>query len=251
MMTKDDYQHFVCIVAGDNPEELLKPYDKTIKKDPYIKYKYKDADLIKSKYIEFYEGLLKIEDETVDKEELKEIIDDLKSMDTDEFYTDLTIDLIIDKETGDALSTENLDGKYISYCMGKIFSIPFLTKDGREVFQCRKSDVDWDKIHLSGGDIYSRAWEMVMEGSEPTTDYEKTIFENMKDKTFYFQKFETKENYIISNTAFWGYAFLSEKKGWMDASEVDSQFVWMSNYYDLFIKNLPDDTLLTIYECMK
>ena len=66
MMTKDDYQHFVCIVAGDNPEELLKPYDKTIKKDPYIKYKYKDADLIKSKYIEFYEGLLKIEDETVD-----------------------------------------------------------------------------------------------------------------------------------------------------------------------------------------
>ena len=29
MMTKDDYQHFVCIVAGSNPEELMKQYDET------------------------------------------------------------------------------------------------------------------------------------------------------------------------------------------------------------------------------
>ena len=92
---------------------------------------------------------------------------------------------------------------------------------------------------------------MVMEKSKPETDYEALIYDNMKDKITYFEKFETKENYVISNTAFWGYAFVSESKGWMDASEVESQFVWMNNFYDLFIKNLPDNTLLSIYECRK
>jgi hypothetical protein len=73
----------------------------------------------------------------------------------------------------------------------------------------------------------------------------------MKDKETYFKKFETKENYVVSNTAFWGYAFLSEKTGWVDASDTKDQFVWMAEYYNMFIKNLPEDTLLTIYECKK
>lgn len=129
--------------------------------------------------------------------------------------------------------------------------MPFLTKDGIECFQARKSDVDWPKIHLNGGHIYERAWEMVMEGSKPEDDYEKQIYENMKDKTAYFEKFENKENYVISSTAFWGYAFLSEITGWQEASSMDDQFTWMRNFYDVFIKNLPDDTLLTIYECVR
>ena len=28
MMTNEDYQHFVCIVAGDNPDQLMKDFDK-------------------------------------------------------------------------------------------------------------------------------------------------------------------------------------------------------------------------------
>jgi hypothetical protein len=250
-MTNDDYQHFVCIAAGENPDAVMKPYNKNDEVEPYVKYKFKDAKKIKEKYIEIYEGILNNENETVDKESLQDIVDDLKDMTVDEFYEDLTDGLEIDEKTGDAISRENIDGKYSYYSLGKLFSIPFLTKDGREVFQARKSEIDWEKIHLSGGEIYKRAWEMVMEESEPTTDYEKTIFENMKDKTTYFDKFETKENYVVSNTAFWGYAFVSDKRGWMGESESDSQFTWMSCFYDMFIKPLPDDTLLTIYECKK
>lgn len=252
MMTKDDYQHFVCIVASDSPDDLMKLYDKNLKKEPYVKYFYKDASKLRQNYIDVYESILKSSDDlSIDREELQFIVEDFKSMTDDEFFEELTMDLDIDEKTGDAYTDENINGKFSSYKVGKVFSIPFLTKDGREIFQCKKSEVNWDKIHLSGGEIYKRAWEMVMEKSEPENDYEKNIFENMQDKTKYFQKFETKENYIISNTAFWGYAFLSEERGWMDASEVESQFIWMSNYYDLFIKHLPDDTLLTIYECRK
>lgn len=251
MMTNDDYQHFVCIVAGDNPIELMLPYDKTKEEEPYVKYRFKDAKTLKEKYIELYEGILNNDAETIDKEVLRDIVDDLKEMTIEEFYEDLTQGLEIDEENGDAISRENKNGHYTFYELGKWFSIPFLTKDGREVFQAKKSDIDWDKMHLNGGDVYKRAWEMVMENKEPNTDYEKTIYENMKDKTAYFEKFETKENYVISNTAFWGYAFVSNKTGWMDASECESQFAWMSCFYDVFINNLSDDTLLTIYECKK
>lgn len=250
-MTNDDYQHFVCIVAGDNPDELMKPYDRREEEEPYVRYHYKDATKIKEKYIELYEGILNSDEETIDKDELEDIVNDLKEMSVEEFYEELTEGLIIDDETGDAISTENRQGMFSYYELGKWLSVPFLLKGGREVFQAKKSDINWDKIHLGGGDIYRKTWEMVMEGVEPSTDYEKTIYDNMKDKETYFKKFETKENYVVSNTAFWGYAFLSEKTGWVDASDTNDQFVWMSEYYNMFIKNLPDDTLLTIYECKK
>jgi hypothetical protein len=238
-------------VAGDNPDELMKPYDRRNEEEPYVKYHFKDARKIKEKYIELYEGILNNDNETVDKDALREIVEDLKDMSVEEFYEELTEGLTIDDETGDAISTENREGRFNYYELGKWFSIPFLLKDGREVFQAKKSEIDWNRLHLGGGDIYKRAWEMVMDDSEPTNDYEKTIYENMKDKISYFKKFETKENYVISNTAFWGYAFVSEKQGWMDASEAESQFTWMSCFYDMFIDKLPDDTMLTIYECKK
>ena len=70
MMTNDDYQHFVCIVAGDNPEELVSPYNKNNEEEPYVKYRFKDAEKIKTKYIEIYEGILNNNNETIDRENL-------------------------------------------------------------------------------------------------------------------------------------------------------------------------------------
>ena len=253
MMNEDDYQHFVCIAAGDNPSKLMEPYDKNIKGQKHLVYKFKDAGKLKASYIRVYENLLSKSEIPAQQEYIKMTIQDLSEMDDVEFYESLLEDkeFEIDENTGDAYSYENANGKWSSYVIGKIFSIPFLTKDGREVFQATKGEVDWDKIHLHGGDIYARAWEMVVDGSAPTTDYENTIYENMKDKLSYFEKFETKEKYVISNTAFWGYAFVSEKTGWVDASEVEDQFEWMGDFFDSFIRDLPDDTLLTIYECRK
>lgn len=251
MMNSDDYRHFVCIVAGDNPDELMAQYDKNKKVEPYVVYQYSDAEKLRQKYIESYQAMLNDDSEEYDKEYIKDTILDLSEMSADDFYYDITEGLSIDPDTGNAMSDVNKDGKW-SYCnIGKMFSVPFLTKDEREVFQARKGDIDWDKIHLSNSYIYERAWDMVMNDSKPENDYEQQIYDNMKDKVAYFKKFETKENYVISNTAFWGYAFLSDKTGWMEASEYDDQFVWMANYYNLFIQNLSDDTLLTIYECVR
>lgn len=252
-MNNDDYQHFVCIVAGEEPSLLMREYDKNRLGKPKLVYKFKDAKKIKNSFIKVYENALKEELSPEQREYIKLTIQDLAEMDDEEFYEDIVSegDFEIDEETGDAYSRRNENGKWSFYNLGKLFSMPFLTKDGREVFQARKKDIDWPHIHLNGGEIYERAWEMVMDASDPRNDYEQTIYENMKDKRSYFEKFETKQNYVTSNTAFWGYAFLSEKTGWIDASNEPNQFAWMSNFYDMFIKNLPDDTLLTIYECKK
>ena len=132
--------------------------------------------------------------------------------------------------------------------IGKLFSVPFTLKDGTISFSAKKCDIDWDKMHLHNKEIYEAAWDMVMENKTPETDEEKLVYENMKNRTLSFQEFGNKETYVTSNTSFWGYAFLSEETNWIDAEKYD-QFTWMMNFYDTFIKPLPDDTLLTIVEC--
>ena len=254
MMTNDDYQHFVCIVAGDNPDKLMAKFDSKTKLIPYVVCKYDDLNKLKNKYIAEYKRRLEYCDSDFERAYITDSICDLEEMSVNDFVLSLTEDnneYFINNETGDLMSDSNSDGRWSYYQLGKAFSIPFLTIDGREVFQAQKKDIDWGKIHLSGQKVYERVWEMVMENSNPNDEHEEVLFNNMKDKQAYFNKFETKENYVVSNTAFWGYAFLSEKIGWMDAEDVDDQFNWMSNFYDVFIKTLPDDTLLTIYECKK
>lgn len=251
-MDNEDYRHFVCIAAGDNPSDLMSEYDKNLKVEPYVVYEYSQIPKLKDKFIEQYTAALNEGLNDAQIEYAKATIQDLAEMDDHEFMEELCEDtgMSID-DNGNICSIENKNGKWSSYNIGKIYSIPFYTKDGREVYQAKKGEIDWPHIHLHGGDIYARAWEMVVDGSEPQNDYESTIYENMKDKLHYFQKFGTKENYVTSNTAFWGYAFVSDKTGWVDASDQPDQFLWMASFYDMFIKNLDDDTLLTIYECVK
>lgn len=247
----DDQKFFVCIVAGENPEELMKPYNKQDKVDEYIVYKYKDAHVIKEKAIKVYEEILKQDIlSSMQREYYQEEVDDLKDMSDDDAYFYLTAEYDYD-DKNNAISTQNPNGKYSMFQKAKLFSVPFITLDGREVFQARKKDIDWSKMHLHGQEIYAKAWDMVMNHVQPSNDYEKNIYENMKNRTQYFQTFGTKENYIIHSTAFWGYAFLSDKDGWFELEDTMSEFDWVRNFYDNFIVPLDDNTLLTIFECKK
>jgi len=251
-MAIDQYNHFVALVAGDNPEVLMSPYDKNMRTEPRVVYRYADAAKLRDHYLKVYRAITSSDTvpEGPFKEDARDKLAVIESQTPEEFYLDLTEDYERDKETGDALTTENPDGKWSSYRLGKLFSIPFVLNDGTETFQARKGDINWELMHLHGGEIYGRAWEMVMEGSEPANDHERQIFENMRARTAYFEKFGTKENYILVNTAFWAYAFVT-KDGWLELEEDMDQFQWVGRFYETFIDPLPDDTLLTIYECVK
>ena len=247
-----DYNFFVTIVAGENPNDLMTIYDKNLKVEPYIVYKYEDANLLKRRYINICKSLLNNKKNLSDDEitDINTIITETEEMDDDDFYFDYVSEYSLDNN-GNAIATTNKNGKWSSYQEGKLFSVPFITFDGREVFQARKKEIDWSKMHLAGQEIYKRAWEMVMENSKPQNDYEQNIYDNMKNRTMYFEKFENKNNYVVHSTAFWGYAFLSEQTGWKELEENMNQYNWVANFYDNFIVPLDDDTLLTILECRR
>ena len=252
-MNNEEYNFFVTVVAGENPKELMKKYDKKIKVEPYILYSIKDAALLKKEDIKELENEIKEkskeENNFIEVHYLNEILENVKSESSKDFFYDYTNEFDHD-EDGNAITTKNKNGRWSYYQEGKLFSVPFITYDGRETFQARKSEIDWSKMHLSGQEIYKRAWEMVMEHSNPQNDYEKNIYEKMKNRTVYFQRFNSKEDYVIYSTAFWAYAFLDENK-WNTIENEKNEFKWVSEFYDKFIKPLDDNTLLTIFECKK
>lgn len=246
----DDYNFFTAIVAGEKPEDIINEYDKNKTVTPYVVYHYKDAHNLKNIYVDSCKDELN-ENGISDSE--KDVINDeinyVNSLSDDEFFDYFTVEYDLDNE-GNAVTDKNKKGKYSYHQIGKMFCVPFITLDGNEVFQARKKDIDWNRIHLFGQEIYRRAWEMVMEKSEPMTDQEKNIFENMKNRTAYFEKFKDKKRYVTYATAFWGYAFVDDNK-WIDMDSEKDGYDWVSNFYERFIDPLDDNTLLTIYECRK
>lgn len=252
MRVNDDYKHFVAIVAGEHPEELMEPFNALKRLEtPVTVYKIKDAETIKKRYLELYKALLKNNDlSKEEKREISENIKDIDGMDDIEFFYNITDEYEYDPQTGDAITYKNPKGKWLSYSLGHNFSIPFMLKNGKTSFQARKGLIDWEKMHLSNQDVYKAAWETVMEKRKPENEEEQLIYNNMKNRTFYFEKFGSKENYVISSTAFWGYAFV-DKNGWKELDENMDQYTWMKDFYDKFIKPLPDKELITIYECRR
>ena len=248
----ENNRHFTLVVIGENPEELVRPYDNNIKVEPYKVYEFSKAKEYRDQYITFYESLLRSKKLTEsEKESINNAIDYYKSIDEIDFYLELTDGKDLDPETGDLISNENPNGRYDVCRLGKKLSMPLITKNGDEVFSARKKDIDWDKIHLANSKIYERTWEMVMEGSKPNTEEEEIIYENMKNRTAYFNFFENKEKYVMNSTAFWGYAIVDQKNGWRELEDNMSQVDWVSTFYDKFIKKLPGNTLISIYECFR
>ena len=145
---------FEVIVVGEQPNNIIKEYDKNIKTKPYIVYKFEDAEYLKSKTVDMYNGLLfsgNFSDE--EKEEIKENRNEVLNSSAEDFFFEiLTFDYKHDND-GNAISTENKKGKYSVCQEGKLFSIPFITKDGREVFQAKKGEINWNLMHLNNKNV--------------------------------------------------------------------------------------------------
>lgn len=242
--------HFTVIVAGRDPEKQMKPYDMNLKVKPYTVFKFADAKKLHNKAIEVQQALCNIKT-GIELEEAQETLRDYQNMDDIDFYMDITSGYDYDNDTGDAISDINPEGKWKTFEIGKIFSNPFKLVDGTESYSAKKSEIEWKLMHMYNTDLYKRAWELVIDGSKPQNKDESKIYDCMKNRAYYFKKFETKDKYIASNAAFWAYAFLSEKTGWVEMEMNVDQFEWIINYYNKFIAHLPHNTTLTLYECIR
>lgn len=249
-----EYRHFKVVVAGDNAEELMLKYDANVRSAPYVTFEYEKAEEYKKNYLKTMQSLIgdpncrkELGEQRVNyiKEEIKEV----EKESAEDFYMDLTRNMEKDPETMNAISTDNPNGRFFSHKVGGGFSLPFILKDGTESYKARKCDIAWEKIHLANTRAYEVAWDTTHGLAEPNGEDEQTIYENMKNMDSYFANFEGREHYISAMTAFWGLAFVDEKSGWNEMRDDEKQFDWVINFYDRFIKPLPEDTMLTIYEC--
>lgn len=132
------------------------------------------------------------------------------------------------------------------------FSDPFPLKDGTKSYSARYNDIDWEKIHRNPRqlELSKRAWELVVEDSEPTNEQETLLKKRMYNRLSYFtDNFTTKEVYMDYYSSLWYYGVATEEK----YEEVDtwnsSILEWCINFFDKFIKPLEEtNPLITIYE---
>lgn len=244
-------EHYTVIVAGKNPEKLMATYDSNNKVERYVVYEYAKAAEYQRKKIEAYKTLLDADISEADKQFVRDCIEEWEGMTPEDFFLDISAGYDFDEETGDAVSTDNPDGKFISYKKVPRYAEPFILKDGKTDYTARKKDIDWSRMHLANTEPHEIAWDTVIEHKKPKTDEERTIYENMKDKVWYFNLFKDKDEFIKSVTSFWGTAFLSEETGWVELESHIPQFKWVREYYDRFIAPLPEGTVLTMYECVR
>ena len=244
-------EHRVLIVAGDNQDERVFSFSMLSQTEPHIVYRYEDAGKLRKIRLEQLASMANDDtDLPFPVEMLKDEIEEIMNESDEDFFYDFTYKYDHD-EDGNAISTINEDGKFITASRGGSFAQPFILKDGTTAYSAKKSDIDWTAIHRNPEfvNLYERTWEMCVEGLEPVSDVDKQVYENMKGRSDYFDNFNGKDEYVASCTSFWAFAFLNESDIWIDADDCPvSQFEWMSTFYDRFIRHLPDDTELTIFE---
>ena len=242
-------EHFTVIVAGESPDKLLSAYDSNKKVDKYVVYEFARAEEYRQMKINAYSSLLNADISEADKQFVKDCIEEWKAMSVNDFFLDISAGYDFDEETGDAVSTENPDGKYVSINNPPKYTEGFMLKNGSTAYSAKKGNIDWERLtNTKPNEI---AWETVVEHKTPVTEEEKAIFENMKDKNWYFSLFKDKEDFIKSVSSFWATAFLSKETGWVELEYNVPQFEWTKGFFDRFIAALPNDTLLTIYECVR
>jgi hypothetical protein len=243
---------FTVMVVGDNPEGLMSKYDKALKVKPYIKYKYLDAEKIRSNAIKMLSNIISNYDKFAmsegQLEYFKSRLKAINGMSSFEYYSSLTNGLYYDAD-GNALSEENPDGKWDKYNLGKNFSYPLKLKDGKESYQALSGDVDWNQMHMETNSVnlFEIIWRLVVDDDDPSDANEEQLKNNWKDKKNYLSGFKNVDEFISHNCAYWNYAYL-DKNGWVDVDDEGDEMKWVLNFFERFIEPLKNDEKVTIYE---
>ena len=244
---------FSVMVVGDNPEELLKKYDINLSVEPYVKYKYSDAEKLQKNAIKVLDEIIANPDRftlnSFQTDYFKERRKAINNMSSFEYYQTITNGLYYDKN-GNALSEKNPNGKWSTCRIGKNFSLPLKLKNGTEAYQAINSDIDWEHMNMQNTNTYEIVWDLVHGNREPHSEEEERIYKNMKNKTKYFNNFKDKDAYVVYNCAYWNYAFL-DSNGWHDLDDDGKELEWISQFFDKYVTKLSPTDKVSIYECSK
>lgn len=218
---------------------------------------------------------------------LKEVFPKKLTMTDEEIYQEATKWYDEDEigPDGEVYSTYNPDSKWDWYEVGGRYAGLIAVKDGVEIDNPNFSwgwsdderekviamgnktdsayikDIDFSKMHKSE-EQYNEAiryWELIVEGAKPKNKDEEDIVKwSFYKPEYYVNRYKTKEKYAECRSSFTMWAVVKDgvwyEKGqmgwWAMSSETDDEAVdWEMNFFDRFIKDLPEDTLITVVDC--
>lgn len=261
--------HYTVLVIGDNPEEHL---------EPFWELDLDEKELIQDHRAVFQEefAVEDLEKEfTKFKEEHKKELEEAKK-DYLIKYKTCSAKEWVENWSGNHLNKDKTHYGYYSNPNAKwdFFNVGGrwagslkLNKDvdkskyKKEVLenglvdQAMKKDIDFSRDENSHKEAL-RFWEIIIEDSKLKKGEEEPF--NMYKKEYYLKKYKTKEKYAELISEFGTFAVLKDgewfekgKMGWWGCSSETSEEArkWDESFYETFIKDLPDDTLLTIVDC--
>lgn len=226
---------YTVLVAGDVD---LSKYDMTIKIEPYIVYRYNERKKIREQAIIIHKNLINnLKDESTNaliKELLQLKLQDIEEMSDEEYFDEATKGMAFDSD-GNAISDFNSRGKYSKIELPtKEYALPLVN----ESFTCLVSDLKFNEVDSDTISKYSNHWDYIMSGSPVS-------------KNGYIETYGNKERYIkfMSEPLYYN-AFVSNDIDWLEQGD-ENQIEWILTFRDRFIKNLPKDTKLTVYNYSK
>lgn len=132
-----------------------------------------------------------------------------------------------------------------------------LTKEKR-VDSAYKKDIDFSP-DVKEFEKNVRFWELYVEGKKPKNKEEREMIKDVfYNKKYYLDRYKTKGKYAQQLNTFSTFAVLKNgewieqgQMGWFGCSSATDkeEYDWVEEYYNNFIKDLPEDTLLTIVDC--
>ena len=70
----------------------------------------------------------------------------------------------------------------------------------------------------------------------------------MQNRVSYFSNFADKNEYVKHSCSFWCYGVITQNGEYHELDYKVRDKDWVSGFYERFVKNLPDETTLAIYE---
>jgi len=136
-----------------------------------------------------------------------------------------------------------------------------ITEEGTATDSALVKDIDFSKMHRTE-ESYNEAlryWELVVEEDTPKNSKEKDIVRfSFYKPSYYIDRYKNKETFAKCRSSFCLWAVVKDgvwyekgEMGWFAMSDEthDEAVDWELNFFDRFIKDLPEDTLLTVVDC--
>ena len=228
---------YSLLVAGNVD---LSEYDLTKQVTPYVVYEYAKRKEIRQQAINIYKELIaKLESDPINTlicQVMRLKLQDMIEMSDEEYFETATQGMTYDKRTGDALSTINPKGRYLTLTDPTTTSAVPLCEDK---FKCLGKELKIDNIpNKDLVEKYAKQWDYFMESAPMVKDD-------------YIKLYGNRETYIatMSEPLFYN-AFVSNETGWVEQGD-ENQVQWILKFRERFINNLPINTPLRVYNFTK